>query len=152
MRSICWAANGSAGSCQCRNQGAAATVVAVFAQVNTLPSAQDKLPVSDWQGQRTAEKRRLDVGGHVIGTLERVLVERGVLRDSPREMCFKIIPNRGVGILVQGQTCAGVQDMDVQQANTDVIDVIELGDDLVGNQVKAAWPGCEPEVLLVPDL
>jgi len=131
----------SAGSGQRCNQGTAAAIVPVFAQIDTLPCAQGKTSVADGQGQRTSKKRRFDVGSHVVGTLKRVLVKRGVLGDGPREVRFKIGPDCGIGILVQGQAGAGVQDMDVQQANSNVSDLIDLGDDFIGNQVKTTWFG-----------
>src|SRR4051794_41663967 len=49
-----------------------AAVVAVLAQVDALPGAQGEAAVADRQRERGTEERGLDVGGHVVGALERV--------------------------------------------------------------------------------
>ena len=46
--------------------------VAGLAQVDPLPRAEREPAVGDRQAQRRPQQRRLDVGGHVVGALERV--------------------------------------------------------------------------------
>src|SRR3954447_20978607 len=46
--------------------------VPVLAQVDALPGAEGEAPIRYRDRQRCVEQRRLDVGGHVVRTLERV--------------------------------------------------------------------------------
>src|SRR4051794_10069111 len=54
------------------HQRARPAAVAVLAQVDPLPRAEHEPAATDGKGERRTEQRGLDVGGHVIGSLERV--------------------------------------------------------------------------------
>src|SRR3954471_6633261 len=67
---------------QRHDQRARAAAVAVLAEVDPLPGADGEAAAAHRKGQRRAEQRRLDVGGHVVRALDRVGPVAGVLGDG----------------------------------------------------------------------
>jgi hypothetical protein len=84
------------------------------------------LPAIDAQGEGLGGECRTDVGGHVVITL--VIVQIGaalavavqgtaaILRDHRIHPGLQIRQNPGIGVLIDGQTAAGVQAAQVQHA------------------------------------
>ena len=48
------------------------------------------------------------MGGHVIGTFVRMYIIGRILRNHHIHVVFKIYPNRGVGVFIDGETCRGM--------------------------------------------
>ena len=66
-----------------RDQRARTASVAVLTQVDPLPGAEREPPAGHRDRQRRAEQRGLDVGGHVVRSLERVRPVRRRARAPP---------------------------------------------------------------------
>ena len=50
----------------------AATLIAVFAQVNSLPGSEGKSTGRDGEAETVSHQGCFDVSGHIVGALERV--------------------------------------------------------------------------------
>ena len=127
-----------------------AAVVAVLAEVDALPGADREAAAGDRQRERRAEQRRLDVGGHVVGALDRVGPVARVLGDGLVEVGLEVVAHVGRGVLVERQRGAGVADEDVQQPD---LEALELGHGLehvARDQVKAARPRPQGDLPLDP--
>ena len=94
---------------------ARAAVVAVLAEVDPLPGAEREAPVADRDRHRRADQQRLDVRGHVVGPLGRVLEVGRVLRHRAREPALHVAAHVGIGVLVDRQRRRGVLDEQVRQ-------------------------------------
>ncbi len=81
---------------ECRGHDRAwPAVLAVLAQVDPLPRAERQAALRDRQCERRTEQRGLDVGGHVVRTLDRVGPERGALGDGVIKPGLEVAPNIG---------------------------------------------------------
>lgn len=63
----------------------------VFEEVDTLPGAEGELTLTHRNREARLRERRPKMGGHVIGTFERVGVGRVPLRSNPLEVPFEIV-------------------------------------------------------------
>ena len=120
------------------NQVAAAAVLAVLAEIDSLPSSELEPALSYWQGERAADQDGFDVRGHVVWSLEGVLVVRSAFRDHLLEMAFQISAYIGIGILVDRQGGRGMLKEEMEQPDFDLTDLREYREDFLGNQVKAS--------------
>ena len=80
-----------------------ATLVAMFAQVNTLPDAQVKSAISNWNINTGTKEAILYVGRHVVVTFIVMPVVRGFFRHKLIEVTFQVLAYCRVGILINRQ-------------------------------------------------
>lgn len=97
----------------CNHEPSFATVISMFAEIDTLPRAKIELSVCDRYRYRVAEDGAFDVGGHVIRPFKRMLKQGCVFGNHPVEVRFEIATHRRIGILVKGKAGTGVLDKDV---------------------------------------
>src|SRR5690606_303117 len=84
--------------------------VAKLAQVNTLPHAQRRPALNDWNGYRSAGERSLDVRRHVVWPLHIVLQTRQMLGRKPIVKQGKVMKDGRIGILIDRYTGRRVTD------------------------------------------
>lgn len=119
-------------------------------KVDALPGAQRRPAVGDRQAQAAAQQAALDVRRQIVAAFEGVPVVRLVLAHRAVEPGLEVAAHRGVGVLVEGQRGGGVLDEHMHQPDPDLADGRTVGEDLVGDQMKAAAAGFELEAVLVP--
>ena len=90
-------------------------LVAVFAQIDRLPHAQNRFAVRDGDVDGHVRQNRADVGGHIVRALERVGIKRIVPRRDAVEKVFQIGQNVGIGVFLNGQSGRSVPDEHGQQ-------------------------------------
>ena len=100
----------------CYYQLSGATVVAELAEIDALPSSQVQLAIGDGDGDADTTQRRFGVGRHIVGTFQRMLILRTILRNQAVEDSFHIHANIRVTVLVDAQSAAGVLREDVHDA------------------------------------
>ena len=122
-------------------------MIAVFAQVDSLPSAEAWAAVLDGDAQRTPQQRRLHMGRHVVGAFASVAVGE-VFGGDRRHRSFEIERDVRVSVFVDRQGCRRVLQQQVQQAGAEGAKFGKLREDFVSNQVKSAGPGRKPDALL----
>ena len=81
------------------------SVIAVFAEIDTLPGTGVEPSICDRYRHGCAKQRCLDVRWHVVGTFGVVFVVWRIFRNHSIEMTFEILSHCRVGIFVQCQTC-----------------------------------------------
>lgn len=89
---------------------------------------------------------------HVVAAFVHVPVIRLVFRHGPVEEAFEIHPHRRVRVFVEGQRRRSMFDEHMQQADVDLAQFRELGDDFIGHQMKAATAGFQAYFFLYPHL
>ena len=104
-----------------RHHRARAAVVAVLAEVDPLPGPERRPALAHRQGQRRAQQRRLDVGGHVVLALQRVGPVRRPFRHRLVEPGLEVAPHFRRGVLAQRQRGRGVLDQQVQHPDRDLV-------------------------------
>lgn len=92
--------------------------IPVFAQVDSLPSPQAQGPILDRDRQPGPHQRCLDMGRHIIRTLDRVNI-REVFRDDVVQRGFEIDTYVGISVLIDCQAGRCVLNKDVQQPDPD---------------------------------
>lgn len=92
------------------DDGTRSAVIAMFAQVNSLPGAQQQSAVADGQGEAAADGKAFDMGRHIVGTLQYVTVIALPLRYEMIEMGFHVMAHVGVGVFIQAQGSGRVLD------------------------------------------
>ena len=90
------------------HQFSLASVVAEFAKVDALPSAEIQSMVRDGNGERNTHERRFGMSRHVVIPFERVLVVGLVFGYQMVENPFHVVSHTGIGILVDTQTTTGM--------------------------------------------
>lgn len=80
------------------------SIVAELAEVDALPGAEGKATVGDGDGEAHTEERTLGVGGHVVGTLHRVVIVGLTLPHEAVHDLAEVGAHVGVGILVDGES------------------------------------------------
>ena len=93
----------------------AASVVAELAEIDALPGAKVQPSARDGYGDADAAERALGMGGHIVGTLQHMVIVGFVLLDHPVENLFQVRPHIRVGILIDAQGATGVLDEEMQQ-------------------------------------
>ena len=107
-------------SSQMRNHAPLVWPVAVFKQINPLPSAQGKSPICDRDTEVCGQKGRFDMRGHIVrafigmGQIGHRRVCRG--RDQARKEVLQIHLHLGVCVFLNNKTGRGVLDKECQQA------------------------------------
>ncbi len=89
-------------------------MIAVFAQVNSLPGAQIQPTIRDWNRNRVSQHSGFQMGGHIIGPFIIVLVIRLVFGDCLVEKTLKVSSYRWVGVLVNSQASRRMLNENVQ--------------------------------------
>ena len=72
-----------------KHQISVGTLIAVLAEVDSLPGAQYQISIPDWDREAATEHRSFDMCGHVVGTFARMLV-RKVLRSQRRKRTLQV--------------------------------------------------------------
>ena len=103
--------------------------VAMFAEVNALPSSEGQTSCSDRDDEGGSEQRRLYVGRHVIGAFQRVLIGE-ILRSQGVAQGLQIVSNLRRSVFVDRQRCRSVLDKQVKKA------------DIEPFRFRADFPGC----------
>jgi len=135
---------------QCDNDAARTAVIAVFAQVDSLPDAEHQLAILDGDAERCAEECRLDVGRHVVRSLRRVAVRKRFRRDSAQRH-FQVAGHIRVGILVDDQRRRSVLQEGVQQSHTQCAERFrDAAHQFLGDQMEAPAAGRELDHGLMP--
>ena len=91
---------------------------AMLAEANPLPCAETEPALVDRNRKRTAEKRCLNVSGHVVGAFLLVSI-RKILDSQSIQNSIQIDQHVRVGVFVDRQRCRSVLDENVQQTNVD---------------------------------
>ena len=92
----------------CYYQLSGTTVIAELAKVDSLPSAEVQAAIGDGDGDADTAQCRFGMGWHIVGTFQRMLVLRAILRNQAVENRFHIDTNIRVAVLVDAQSAAGV--------------------------------------------
>ena len=139
---------------QRQTQFSAAAVVAVFAKPDTLPGAEgeavDAAAGFDRQGELGAEQTGEHVGGHVVVAFEGVAEVGQVAGYQAAQEGIHVVAHVGVGVLVEGQRGGGVQQLHMQQADTDRRHFSQCLLHLVTDEVKTALADGESESVALP--
>ncbi len=61
---------------------APARLVPMLPQINALPGPERQATIDDGDTEANRRQRRFDVGRHIVGAFERVLVQRVILRHQ----------------------------------------------------------------------
>ena len=88
----------------CYYQFSRPTVITVLAKVDALPSSHIQTPVGDGNGQAHTTQSRFRMSGHVISTLQCMLIFGSILWNKPIENGFHINTNIGGSILIDAQS------------------------------------------------
>jgi len=119
---------------------AAVGVVAVFAEEDTLPGAEAEAAAGDGDGEATVGERSLDVGRHVVGAFDGVVVGE-VFGGDGVEGPMEVARDVGIGVLVEGEGRRRVQDEDVEQARADGLELGQGVENLAGDGMDAGSVG-----------
>jgi hypothetical protein len=122
----------------------------MFAQVDTLPGSQAKGPIPDGDGQTRSHQRRLDMGRHVVRSLDRVNI-REVFRNDVVQSGFEIDPHIGIRIFVEGQTGRSVLNEDMQQPDTDTGQFRDRVHHRSSDQMTSTSVGSEGQGAMMPN-
>jgi membrane protein len=79
----------------------------VFPQIHSLPGSQHQLSLADWNVFRRVCERATDVRRHVVGPFV-VVLPAPLFGHELAEVTFEITQYRGIGVLLDEQTCRGV--------------------------------------------
>lgn len=112
-------------------------MVAVLAEINTLPGAKVKPAICDRDLHRGAQERGLDVGRHVIGTFEGVLVVGSIFRHHLVKLTFEINPHGGVSIFVDRKAGGSMLNENMKHAGLYLPQLRKLVQYFRGDEVKA---------------
>ena len=78
-------------------------MIAVFAQIDSLPCPEVEAARRDWNLNAGAKKAAFQVGWHVIAAFVGVTIVRLVFRHRMVEEAFKIGPHGRVCVFIDGQ-------------------------------------------------
>ena len=101
----------------CRNQFARSAIVAKFAEVDALPSAEIEAPFRNGNCQTHSEERGFGMRGHIVKTFHRMVV---IGFAFPHEMVHNLAHIRAhirVGILVDRECARSVLHKEVEQSH-----------------------------------
>ena len=136
-------------STQRQTQPAAAAVITVFTEPDALPGAEgeavDAATGFDGQGELSAEQAGEHVGGHVVIAFQCVAEVGQVAGHQAAQEGIHVVAHVGVGVLIEGQRGGGVQQLHMQQADTDRRHFGQCLLHLVTDEVKTALAGGEGE-------
>eukprot|EP00586_Coscinodiscus_wailesii_P019190 CAMPEP_0172494546 /NCGR_PEP_ID=MMETSP1066-20121228/51203_1 /TAXON_ID=671091 /ORGANISM="Coscinodiscus wailesii, Strain CCMP2513" /LENGTH=198 /DNA_ID=CAMNT_0013265609 /DNA_START=236 /DNA_END=833 /DNA_ORIENTATION=+ len=114
----------------------------MFIQVNTLPCTQCEIPIPDRNVDTDPHERTLNVTGHVIVPLHRVMkrpVAVPARRDNFIESHFHVSPDIGVSILIDCQASRSMLYEQIRHANFNLRYVLADGlVDVVRDEVTPA--------------
>ena len=123
------------------------SVVAVFAEVDSLPDAEIEVAVGDGDGDAHAAEDGLGMGGHIVGAFEGVLVAGLVFGDEAIEDGFHIDAHIGVAVFVDGESATGVFGEEVEDASLGQSG--QLAEYFSCDQMEASRLGAECEFFLL---
>lgn len=125
-------------------------MVAVFPQIDALPSPELQTALADGDGHRRAQQAGLDMGGHIVRAFQAVDIMGGAVRDQLAQMGFQIAAHAGVGVFVEGEGGRGVLDEEMGQADPEPPDFRGLGQQFLGDEVESTGPGFQDDGFLQP--
>lgn len=117
---------------------ALAAVLAMLAEVDSLPGAETEPSLPDGQGERAADHDGFDVRRHIVRPLEGVLVVGGTFRNHLLEMAFQVSAYVGIGVLIDRQGGRGMLQEEMEEPDLDLTDLGQRREDLLRDQVKAS--------------
>lgn len=101
----------------CRYHFARSAIVAKFAEVDALPSAEREAPIRNGDGETHAEERGFGMRGHVVKTFHRVVVIRFAFTHEMVHNFAHIRAHIRVGILVDRECARGVLHKEVEHSH-----------------------------------
>lgn len=104
---------------QGEDEVAGAGGVAVLAEVDPLPGSEEEPASADGDGERRADQRRFDVGGHVVRAFEGVDIGPGLWGDFV-DRHFEVAADVGIGVLIDREGGGGVLNEDMEEAGLDL--------------------------------
>lgn len=99
----------------CRCKASLPAVVAKLAQVDTLPCAEVKVSVGDWNSESHTHHRRFEVRRHVVVSFQIVCVFRVAVWYKSVGYHFHVYAYRRVGVFVDGECRRSMFDKQIQQ-------------------------------------
>lgn len=93
-----------------------AAEIAELTEIDALPRAKVQPTTGNGDGDTDTTQRGFGVSRHIVGTLQRMLILRTVLRNQTVENRFHIHANIRIAVLVDAQSAAGVLREDVHDA------------------------------------
>jgi len=136
-------------SVHCNQNLAWSSTIPVFTEPDSLPSAKGDSAVTDGQSQVGAKQTGLGVGRHVVRPLTAVL-EWDRLRHQSVEHHLHVVPHVRVPVLVDGQTGAGVEELDVHDPHLKLSQFRQASQNLLGDEVDPAVLRSEVKFPLQP--
>lgn len=136
-------------SLESQDQGSWGSIVAVFAQVDSLPGSQGQRSGRHGDQQAGSEHGAFDVRGHIVGAFDGV--DKGlVFRDQAIQGRFHIDANIRVGVFVDCQARRGVLQEHLEHPDSNVLEFRDCRNDLAGNQVETAAERTDSDRFLAP--
>src|SRR5262245_28558331 len=135
----------------CRHNRARPAIIAMFAEVDSLPGAEKQSALTDRDCQTACDQRRFDVGRHVVGDFEHVFVVMRPLGNEFAKMPLQIATHFRTHALVYGKRSRRVLNEQVQYADFDLAYLRELRHDFIGDYVKATAEGFQSDDALNPE-
>lgn len=89
-------------------------LIAVFAQVNSLPCPQSRSSVCDGNVQADVCQSRPDMGGHIVFAFVSMRVKRIVLRHGAVKEAAQIGQNVGISVFLNDQAGGSMFDKNGQ--------------------------------------
>lgn len=114
----------------------ASAAIAELAEVYALPGTEEKLPITHGDRQIRPHQSRLDMSGHVVGSFDGVDIVGIAFGNELVENRPKVMADVRVGVLVQGEAGAGVQDNEMRKPDSDILYLRNLALNLTGNEVE----------------
>jgi len=125
-------------------------VVTVFAEVDSLPDAEQQLAILNRHAERRSEQCRFDVRWHVVHSLGGVPIGKR-LGSDPAERHLQIPRHIGVGVLVDDQRRRGVLKKGMEKSHTQFPQRFRhAAHQVVGDEMKAATTRRQPNQCLMP--
>ena len=120
----------------CYYQLSGTAVIAVLAEVDTLPGAEIQASIGDRNGDADTAQCGLGVSRHVIGALQGMLILWTVLRNQTVEDGLHIHTNIRICILIDAQSATGMLRENVQDTN--LRQFWQLAHDFTRHQVETS--------------
>ena len=98
------------------HDASASAVVAEFAEIDALPSAEVESVVSDGDGEAHPKKRAFGMGGHIVGAFQNMVIISLILFYEVVHNPIHVAAHVGIGILVDGQGTRSVLDEEIEQS------------------------------------
>lgn len=123
----------------------------MFAEIKTLPCSEDQTTATDGNRQAAPKKTRLDVRRHVIGPFQAV-IERLRLWNNLIQGLFHVRADIAVRVFVDREAGGRMHQENIDKADLNDAQFVDLRDYLVRYQMTAAFSCSEPNCLLKPSI